>query len=71
MRVNAANHEGYVKTSHRLPQYPMLGLNSRLATCLYGYWTVPCFGCKATPPMSKLALTSVHLLDADVEQATS
>ena len=41
MRVNAANYDGYVKTSHRFPQYPMLGLNSRLATCLYGYWTVP------------------------------
>ena len=41
VRVNAANHDGYVKTSHRFPQYPMLGLNSRLATCLYGYWTVP------------------------------
>jgi len=38
VRVNAANHDGYVKTSHRFPQYPMLGLNSRLATCLYGYW---------------------------------
>ena len=45
VRVNAANHDGYVKTSHRFPQYPMLGLNSRLATCLYGYWTVPCISC--------------------------
>ena len=39
VKVNVSMHpSGYFKTRLRFPQNPMLGLNSPLETCLFGYW---------------------------------
>jgi hypothetical protein len=38
VRVSASDHDGYLKTDLRFPRNPMLGLNSPLDACLFGYW---------------------------------
>ncbi|TRY71930.1 hypothetical protein TCAL_14850 [Tigriopus californicus] len=38
VRVPVTRHNGYYKTGYRFPQHPMLGLNSPMGTCLFGYW---------------------------------